>query len=157
MKGLKYIFLGLLAAIALNLQAQNPTDKAAIEELVSQYVRTINEGDAALVDQIWMHDAHVSFIGPMGRFSTYQEIRDNLVVGIFGTHFTDKNLRKTSLMVNQSSPTTAWVEFEWEFDATRKSDGGHHHTLGRETQLMRKVDGAWKLEHIHYQGIADSK
>ena len=147
------LFLVLILS-GTGVKAQSAADSTAIHQLVNDYVRTINTGDAELVNRIWMHDDHVSFIGPMGRFSTYNEIRDNFVIGIFATKFTDKNLRETSLRMNFTSPETAWVEFEWEFDATRKEDGGHHHTLGRETQIMRKVNGTWKLEHIHYQGIA---
>lgn len=127
-------------------------DKAAVERLISQYIETINLCDTALVNRIWSHDTKVSFIGPSGYYSTYQEIRDSLVVGIFGTWFTKRDLRKDELKVHVND-SMAWSEFTWIFDATR-IDGTAHHTKGRETQIFEKgVDGEWRLVHIHYSGI----
>lgn len=131
----------------------NPeSEKKAIEQLIEQYVKTINECDTALVNQIWSHDAKVSFIGPSGYYSPYTEIRDSLVHGIFGTHFTKRDLRKENLKIELNGDA-AWSEFTWTFDATR-TDGKAHHTKGRETQIFeRGNDGIWRLIHIHYSSI----
>ena len=125
-------------------------EKAAISKIIDEYVKTINNDDTLLVNQIWSHDAEVSFIGPSGRYSTYNEIRDNFVHGVFGKNFTKRNLQKEELTITVYGDA-AWAEFNWVFDATR-NDGSPHNTKGRESQFFHKENGEWKLVHIHYSG-----
>lgn len=126
----------------------------AVIRLVERYVQSINEASVEITEEIWMKGDFVSFIGPSGRYSTVSEIQEDFIIGIWRNKFTDRSLKKKSLTINLSSPTTAWIEFEWEFDATRLSDGGHHHTTGLETQVARLCDdGQWRLEHVHYSSL----
>lgn len=132
--------------------AHTEQDKVAIEQLIDKYVKTINQCDTALVNCIWSHDEKVSFIAPTGYYSSHNEIRDSLVVGVFGTFFSERHLRKDSLKIEVNG-NSAWSEFAWTFDATRK-DGTAHHAKGRETQIFKKYsNGRWKLIHIHYSAI----
>ncbi len=126
-------------------------ESAAIRQVVDKYIQTINQADTALVNQIWSHEPQVSFIAPSGYYKTYNEIRDKLVVGLFGSKFTERNLQSEDLVINQAGDM-AWVEFRWKFDAIR-IDGQPHNTKGQETQILQKdKDGNWKLVHIHYSG-----
>ena len=47
----------------------------------------------------------------------------------------------------------AWVEFYWDFVAKFKTGGTPLNTKGRETQIFRKLDGGWRLVHVHYSGM----
>lgn len=146
----------VLTGCTMKSQKTVPVDsekeKAAIEHLIDLYVETINLCDTALVNNIWSHDTKVSFIGPSGYYSTYKEIRDSLVVGLFSTHFIDRHLQKDELKIDVNG-NNAWSEFTWTFDATR-TDGSAHQTRGRETQIFEKTDdGKWRLIHIHYSAI----
>ena len=38
---------------------------------------------------------------------------------------------------------TAWVEYNWHFDAKIKADGMETHSDGRESEVFRKIDGGW--------------
>lgn len=148
--------LAILASCTVKTEKGAPAcqekDKAAIEQLIDQYVETINRCDTALVNQIWSHDAKVSFIGPSGYYSTYQEVRDSLVVGVFSTGFKQRDLQKDDLKIDVNG-NMAWSEFLWTFDAIR-ADGFAHHTRGRETQIFEKnANGQWRLVHIHYSAI----
>ena len=49
---------------------------------------------------------------------------------------------------------TVWVEYNWHFDAKIKSNGMEIHSDGRESEIFRKIDGGWKIVHIHYSGPA---
>lgn len=160
---MKKIFLPIVALVAMTIatscsQSSTPqansddsNDKAQISAVVDQYISTINNDDTTLVNRIWSHGDEVSFIGPSGRYSTYNEIRDSLVHGLFGLNFTERNLRKESLDINVYGDM-AWLEFTWAFDAVRK-DGGQHRARGRETQILHREDGQWKLVHIHYSAL----
>ena len=131
---------------------ESENDKMAITELINRYVETINRCDTALVNQIWSHDTNVSFIGPTGYYSTYNEIRDSLVVGVFGRLFKERHLQSNNLKIDIGG-SMAWSEFTWSFDATRM-DGAAHHAKGQETQIFKRCsDGEWRLIHIHYSAI----
>ena len=123
-------------------------EKAEISKIIDAYCKTINDDDLELVNEIWSHGDEVSFIGPSGRYSTYNEIRDNFVHGVFGVNFTKRNLQKEELSITVYGDA-AWAEFNWVFDATR-NDGSPHNTKGRESQFFHKENGQWKLVHIHY-------
>lgn len=125
-------------------------EKAEISKIIDAYCKTINDDDLELVNEIWSHGDEVSFIGPSGRYSTYNEIRDNFVHGVFGVNFTKRNLQKEELSITVYGDA-AWAEFNWVFDATR-NDGSPHNTKGRESQFFHKENGQWKLVHIHYSG-----
>ena len=114
------------------------------------YIKTINDGDLELVGKIWSHDERASFIGPQGRFSGYEEVRDKLVMS-FKNGFAKRNLRKDELIIVIEGKS-AWAEFTWTFDSVGK-DGTERTSRGRETQIFRKEKDGWKLMHIHYSGI----
>ena len=125
----------------------------SVEKVIEQYVSVINTCDTTLCGQIWSREDEVSFIAPSGHYTSYQAIRDSLVVGLFGTRFTQRELRKKSVRITING-NSAWSEFYWTFDAT-KTDGAPHHTRGLETQIFKKspADGSWKLVHIHYSSV----
>lgn len=152
--------LMLLPALTAAGQAKgNPgtpdpeADRQAVEKVIEQYVSVINTCDTALCGQIWSCGEEVSFIAPSGHYTSYEAIRDSLVVGLFGTRFTQRELRKKSVKITVNG-NSAWSEFYWTFDATR-ADGKPHHTQGLETQIFKKspTDGSWKLVHIHYSSV----
>ena len=121
----------------------------------SQKVAVVNAWfwcDTSIVNRIWSHGDEVSFIAPSGYYATYHAIRDQLVVGLFGANFTQRELKKGSLKISINGDS-AWSEFYWTFHAT-KLDGTPHDTKGRETQIFeRSADGSWRLVHIHYSGV----
>ena len=53
----------------------------AIEQVIDQYITSINRCDTSIVNRIWSHGDEVSFIAPSGYYATYHAIRDQLVVG----------------------------------------------------------------------------
>ena len=144
----------MLMAVALTMSSCTSekvnieAEKAEISKIIDAYCKTINDDDLELVNEIWSHGDEVSFIGPSGRYSTYNEIRDNFVHGVFGVNFTKRNLQKEELSITVYGDA-AWAEFNWVFDAIR-NDGSPHNTKGRESQFFHKENGQWKLVHIHY-------
>ena len=159
---MRKIFLPIVALMAIAIASScsqgntapavsTDDEKAQISAVVDQYISTINNDDTTLVGRIWSHGDEVSFIAPSGRYSTYREIRDSLVHGLFGLNFTERDLRKESLDINVYGDM-AWLEFVWAFDAVRL-DGTQHRARGRETQILHKEGDEWKLVHIHYSGL----
>lgn len=146
------VFAGCTLKAGQERPVESENDRAAITGLINRYVETINRCDTALVNQIWSHDTDVSFIDPTGYYSTYNEIRDSLVVGILGRLFKERHLQSDNLKIDIDG-NMAWSEFTWSFDAVR-IDGTAHHAKGQETQIFKRYsDGKWRLVHIHYSAI----
>ena len=150
----KILFVTLIALFAVSsatfARGGSESERKAVEAIVDAYIKTINDGDLELVGKIWSHDERASFIGPQGRFSGYEEVRDKLVMS-FKNGFAKRNLRKDELIIVIEGKL-AWAEFTWTFDSVGK-DGTERTSRGRETQIFRKENDGWKLMHIHYSGI----
>ena len=150
----KILFVTLVALFAVSsttfARGGSESERKAVETIVDAYIKTINDGDLELVGKIWSHDERASFIGPQGRFSGYEEVRDKLVMS-FKNGFAKRNLRKDELIIVIEGKS-AWAEFTWIFDSVGK-DGTERTSRGRETQIFRKEKDGWKLMHIHYSGI----
>ena len=153
----KILFVTLVALFAVSSVAfargGSESERKAVEAIVDAYIKTINDGDLELVSKIWSHDERASFIGPQGRFSGYEEVRDKLVMS-FKNGFAKRNLRKDELIIVIEGKS-AWAEFTWTFDSVGK-DGTERRSRGRETQIFRKEKDGWKLMHIHYSGIRNN-
>lgn len=150
----KILFVTFVALFAVSsatfARGGSESERKAVEAIVDAYIKTINDGDLELVDKIWSHDELASFIGPQGRFSGYEEVRDKLVMS-FKNGYAKRNLRKDELIIVIEGKS-AWAEFTWTFDSVGK-DGTERTSRGRETQIFRKEKDGWKLMHIHYSGI----
>ena len=153
----KILFVTLVALFSISVTAfargGSEAERKAVEAIVDAYIKTINDGDLELVGKIWSHDERASFIGPQGRFSGYEEVRDKLVMS-FKNGFSKRNLRKDELIIVIEGKS-AWAEFTWTFDSVGK-DGTERTSRGRETQIFRKEKDGWKLMHIHYSGIRNN-
>lgn len=152
MKQFSIIAIALLAILlpANTANAQASNEREAIEKLVDNYIKTINDGDLELVSQIWSHADYATFIGPQGRFVGWEAIRDGIVAG-FKNGFTKRDLKKDNLIINING-NSAWAEFTWTFNSTSTS-GRTGQSRGRESQIFEKVNGEWRLVHIHYSGM----
>jgi ketosteroid isomerase-like protein len=69
-----------------------------------------------------------------------------------GANFSERKLAVKDVAIH-SYGDTAWAEFYWDFVARLRKDGTSVTTHGRETQLYRKIDGQWRLVHVHYSGM----
>ena len=80
----KILFVTLVALFAVLsatfARGGSESERKAVEAIVDAYIKTINDGDLELVGKIWSHDELASFIGPQGRVSGYEEVRDKLVM-----------------------------------------------------------------------------
>ena len=62
--------------------------------------------------------------------------------------FTKRDLKPKDLAIHILGDT-AWVEFNWEFNATM-SNNQPVNTKGRETQVLKKTAPGWRIVHVHY-------
>ncbi len=120
-----------------------------IEKLIKDYARSIDEADAELARGLWDDAGRVSFIHPLGYEHSFEEIAEHFYKGTMGALFSKRELVVKNIECSVYGEA-AFVEFEWDFYATARTDGSALHTEGRESQFIVRRGGAWKIAHVHY-------
>jgi ketosteroid isomerase-like protein len=141
------LFLGLIGKA--QAQAASP-DEVKINALLAKYRQCVDTLDPALISEIWSSDLPVSFVHPLGTDEGLSQIKSDIFGKLMGM-FSKRDLifDTTAIHVNGNS---AWVEITWTFHATWKDSGEPVTTNGRETQVLLREQGDWRLVHVHYSG-----
>jgi len=126
-------------------------DVAEIEALITKYAKAADTADPTLASEVWAHD-DVSFIHPQGHERGWEAIKTNVYEKLMGETFSERHLSVRDVAIHAYSDA-AWAEFSWDFVAKIRKDGSTVETQGEETQVYRRVDGRWRLVHVHYSGI----
>lgn len=137
--------------------AETADEKKRVLDVVRNYTQSVNEGDKKpeIIDELWEHSPDISNINIRGHQKGFEDIKANFYAPLFEV-LTDRNLR---MVTDEREPAvyifdnTAIVEFYWKIDAKLKQDGRAISGAGRETHVLRKTDGGWKLVHLHYSGM----
>ncbi|MEY3052187.1 MAG: hypothetical protein RLY31_1972 [Bacteroidota bacterium] len=133
------------------LPAQATTvQDGTLSAFVERYAASIDAADTAMARRLWADSPDISFIHPRGTAYGWEGIVG--VYRMFADRFARRHLQPRNLKVSESGDA-AWLTFEWVFDAVFRDNGAPLQTRGRETQVLRKVGGEWRLLHIHYSGM----
>lgn len=152
--GRRVLLASTLLAASFSALAQNSKDQdqAAIEQLVSQYRKSIDDLDMQLASQIWLTTADATFIHPRGHERGWEAITRNFYQGTMGARFSSRKLQVRDVHVSVTGDS-AYAEFYWNFEAIMRSDGSTLRTAGRESQMFLRTPGGWRLAHIHYSSM----
>ncbi|HJX97074.1 MAG TPA: DUF4440 domain-containing protein, partial [Candidatus Acidoferrum sp.] len=71
---------------------------------------------------------------------------------LMGETFSERKLTPRDITIHVYGDA-AWAEFYWEFNAKFRKNGKPIATHGRETQIYRKMQGNWRIIHVHYSGM----
>jgi len=127
-------------------------DTAAIRGLIEKYAKSVDDADTTLAAEVWWNSPDASFIHPLGHEHGFEQIKQNVYTRLMGDTFSERKLSPRNISVHVSGDA-AWAEFYWDFSAKFRKDGSPITTHGRETQLYKKIDGRWRLVHVHYSGM----
>jgi ketosteroid isomerase-like protein len=127
-------------------------DADAIGRIISKYAESIDAADTTLAAQIWWDSPEVSFIHPLGHEHGFDQIKANVYTRLMGETFSERKLTPRDITIHVYGDA-AWAEFYWEFNAKFRKDGKPIATHGRETQIYRKMQGNWRIIHVHYSGM----
>ena len=127
-------------------------DASDIRDIIGKYAKSVDEADTTLASQIWLDSAEVSFIHPLGHEHGFEQIKQNVYRHLMGDTFAERKLDIHDVSVHVYGDS-AWAEFYWDFAAKFRKDGSSITTHGRETQVYRKVQGKWRLVHVHYSAM----
>lgn len=127
-------------------------DAERIKALITKYTRSIDTCDTTLAAEVWLDSPADTFIHPLGHEHSFDQIKQNIYERLFGKVFSERQLTAHDISVDVSG-NSAVAEFYWDFNATLRKDGKQLTTHGRETQVYIKLNGSWKLAHVHYSGM----
>jgi ketosteroid isomerase-like protein len=165
---LALIFIALCSAISFAVPGKKQTqpkkttsaappreaaaDVEAIGGIIAKYAKSIDDADTALASQIWWDSPEVSFIHPLGHEHGFGQIKENVYERLMGETFSERKLTPRDITIHVFGEA-AWAEFYWDFTAKFRKDGQSITTDGRETQIYRKMQGSWRILHVHYSGM----
>lgn len=127
-------------------------DIGAINQLLANYVESVNKANIDLAASIWATDSNPVFIHPRGTERGWNEVAHNFYGITMGETFSKRDLQLKDVSVEVFGDTALAIFF-WDFYATVREDSSLLETHGRETQLLRKIDGAWRIAHVHYSNM----
>ena len=119
-----------------------------IDVLLKSYIESVNTSDEKLFREIWDREGSISFIHPNGYAIGFEEIVEHFRLGRMSTNFSNRNFKIKDIMIKYYG-NTAFLEFRWDFFATKKDTNDEIHTEGRETQFIVLRDSGWKFSNIH--------
>jgi hypothetical protein len=120
-----------------------------IYSLLDKYVQSINECNLELAREIWDSEDSISFIHPLGYEHSFEKIKEHFYLGTMDKLFSKRDLKIKNISI-KFFDKVAFLEFRWDFYATKKENDEQIHTLGRETQLLVLRNNEWKINNIHY-------
>jgi ketosteroid isomerase-like protein len=127
-------------------------DEAAIRSLIATYAKAVDAADTRLASTIWANSADVSLIHPRGHERGWNAVKAQFYERTMGQTFSERSLSVKDVAIHVYGDA-AWAEFYWDFAAKLRQDGSPVATHGRETQVYRRIDGSWRLVHVHYSGM----
>ena len=131
---------------------EDTTESDTIKNLIAKYARSVDGADTTLAAEIWLDSPDVTFIHPLGHEHGFEQIKQNVYAHLMGDTFSERKLSVHDVSVHVYGDS-ARAEFYWDFAAKFRKDGSPLTTHGRETQLYQKIQGRWRLVHVHYSGM----
>lgn len=126
-------------------------DETAIRALIAAYAKAVDAADTNLAAAVWAATPDVSFIHPRGHEHGWNRVKQ-FFEQTMGATFSERRLSIRDISIHCYGET-AWAEFYWDFAAKVRKDGSPVETHGRETQIYRRLQGAWRLVHVHYSAM----
>lgn len=118
-------------------------------------MQAVDDADPKLASTVFLTTQDASFISPVGEEHGWSQIADDVFVKLMGQTFSNRHLVAVGEPVIHIYGDAAVAEYDWDFQATLRSNGAPVHTSGRESQFYVKFAGkGWKLVHVHYSGPA---
>lgn len=131
--------------------APQAREEEAIRGVLAKYLKAVDAADTVLAREVWADSPDISFIHPMGHERGWAQV-SGFYEKIMGGMFSSRKLAAKDVVVKVWGDT-AQMEFYWVFDAKLRQNGAAIRTEGRESQMLRKIGGSWRVVHVHYSGM----
>jgi ketosteroid isomerase-like protein len=128
-------------------QASDAATTAEVRAVLDRYVKSVNDADEAMLRDLWLQPDTVSYVNPMQRLRSWDELR-GFWQGFLKGSFTRRELKPDNVVINVAGDV-AWAVFDWEFNGIQ-TDGKPTQSRGWETHVYRRTGRGWRITHAHY-------
>lgn len=126
------------------------TDKEQIKDLLERYIKAIHTQDKDEFLSLWTGTDADTLISITSVFSGTASIYQDFLIDSIQARYSNIDLYSDSLTIHLLDEKTATVIFAYHTQCTLRENGEDYGIAGLETQVLRKIDGQWKLQHVHY-------
>ena len=123
------------------------TEKEELRTRVQDYFNMVSNLDKNIADGLWANSDNISIITPRSQFVGKESIMNDFLIKTFYS-MQSRKLHSLNEVINIYGDG-ANVQLYWIFD-TVDAKGEKHQTRGRESLVFSKIDGEWRLVHVHY-------
>lgn len=125
-------------------------DQEQIRQLVDRYIQAIHTQDKDEFLSLWTGSDADTMISVTRVFSGDQAIYQDFLIDLIQQRYSNIDLYSDSLTCHLIDDQTAIVIFAYHTQCTLRDTGEDYGIEGLETQVLRKIGGEWKLQHVHY-------
>lgn len=127
-------------------EVENP-EKEAVRKRMNDYLAMVSNIDEDIANGLWAKSEDISIITPRSQFFGLESIMNDFLRKAF-SNFKYRKLSSLSEVINIYGDS-ANVQLYWNFD-TIDAQGVERQGRGRESLIFSKIDGEWRLVHVHY-------
>jgi ketosteroid isomerase-like protein len=121
-------------------------DRADIERVFSQYLRSLEAADIALASQVWLQSPDVLIVTPVGRFEGWDGVKE--IWARTQSEFSERHVQASNIRIVVARDA-AWLVYDFVFSATR-ADGNPLTLKGWESHGYQRTADGWRIAHLHY-------
>lgn len=125
-------------------------DQEQIKQLLDRYIQAIHTQDKDEFLSLWTGNDADTMISVTRVFSGNQAIYQDFLIDLIQQRYANIDLYSDSLTCHLIDDQTAIVIFAYHTQCTLRDTGEDYGIEGLETQVLRKIGGECKLQHVHY-------
>ncbi|MFI3259427.1 MAG: nuclear transport factor 2 family protein [Rikenellaceae bacterium] len=137
-------------AKALYPDVEPCAETEAVRSRVQDYFNMVSNIDREVAEGLWAKSDDISIITPRTHFVGFDAIMDDFLTKAFSS-MQSRKLHSLNEVINIYGDG-ANVQLYWIFD-TVDAKGVAHQSRGRESLIFSKIDGEWRLVHVHYSRL----
>ena len=127
--------------------------KAQIIAMIDRYRHAVHTQEADDFYPLWNPQAQCTLISPGDYYTGVDSIYSDFLIGGIRKAYSRIDLITENVDVRIVNDGCAIAIFAYSTDCDRRDTGEKFGIAGLETQVYNKVDGEWKLTHVHYSGV----
>ncbi len=141
--------LGVLAFSGSGLEAQNPGPEIRkVRDVVEALAQKVQEGDLDALDTLYAEGRGVHIIEGSGVNHGWADYRlHHLEPELAGFRNFEYRYYGVEPVVRGD---VSWASFRYELSTD--TPGGHVEVVGRGTAVLERMDGRWRVVHLHTSG-----
>lgn len=135
--------------LAKNLYPNEKTDpeKEKVRARMHDYLNMVSNLDKKISEGLWANNKNVSIITPRSQFWGKESIMNDFLIKTF-SNLKSRKLTSLAEVINIYGNSSN-VQLYWSFSTEDKA-GKKEERFGRESLIFEKINGEWRLVHVHY-------